>query len=168
MHLTKKTLVVVALFSLVLAGVASGQGSIHQRLHNFVALVYESYATEAFGEVYEVMHPSIQGTLSKDEYVTFQEHHFERLRLEISEIEVGKVSTNPRIPSPLRTLLPLDLKHELYGVDLSYRAHFVSGIRLNQSISKTVYVAVANPGTTEESMYLLWDPSSIEEEEQEQ
>ena len=168
MPLTKKALLVVVLFSLVLTGIAFAQGGINHRLQDFVALIYQNYAEGLFGEVYEVMHPSIQTVLSKEEYLTFQEHHFERLSLKIREIKVGEVSSNPRIPPSLRSLLPTDLEHDLYGVDLSYRAHFVSGIRLNQIMEKTVYIAVANPGTKEESMYLLWDPSSIEKEEPEQ
>lgn len=156
----------MVLLVLTLSGIATGEKSIQSRLQDFALEVYQNYAAELFIKVYGAMHPSIHSVLSEEEYLAFQEHHFERLSLKISEIEVGEVSANPRIPAPLRALLPADSGLQLYGVGLSYRAHFISGIRLNQGISKTVYIAVANPGAQEESMYLLWDPNSIWEEEQ--
>lgn len=165
--MTKKQLILIVLFCFVLNGIAFGRESIQNKVQDFVEVVYQNYAAELFAKVYEVMHPSIQAVLSKEEYLGFQEYHFRRLSLRISEIKVDKVSKNVRVPSSLRELLSADSRYEFYGVGLSYRAHFVSGVRLNQDVSKTVFVAVSNPGTKEESIYLLWDPGSIEEEEQE-
>lgn len=156
------------LLCFILSGLASAKEPLQTRLQDFVEVVYQNYAAERFGDVYAVMHPSVQAVLAAEEYLAFQTHHFQRLRLRISEIEVGEVGTNPRIPLALQGLLSDDFEQQLYGVSLRYRAQFVSGVRMSQTISKTVYVAVMNQGTDKESTYLLWDPSSIEEEEQEQ
>lgn len=155
------------LFFFILSGLASAQEPLQRRMQDFVRDVYENYAAELFEDVYGVMHPKIQAVLSEEEYVAFQTHHFQRLRLRISEIEVGDVNANPRIPLALQELLSEDVE-QVYGVSLRYRAQFVSGVRMSQTSSKTVLVAVVNQETEAESVYLLWDPSSIDEEEQEQ
>lgn len=167
MPMTKKIFCIVFLLIFSVNSLAFAKGKIDERLQDFVALVYENYSLERFAEVYKVMYPSIQEILSEEEYTDFQEHHFKRLSLAISEIEVGEVTKDPRIPSALRRLLSSDLEHHIYGVALSYKAQFVSGLRFNQDISKSVYVAVVNPNLPEESIYLLWDPTSTQEEEQE-
>lgn len=165
MHLIKKVLVFVLVLSFALCGVASGETTLELRLQDFTQLIYENYAAELFTEVYEMMYPSIHLLLSEEEYVGFQQHHFQRLRLSISKIEVGEVTTSPKLPSALNTFASGQDGQDIYGVALNYEARFVSGVRFKQNISKIVYLAVVNKNTPEESIYLLWDPSSMQEEE---
>ena len=172
MQLTKsmfftKILFAVFILCLTFSSFALAQDGLEGRLIDFVLQVYNDYSAELFAEVYGVMYPSVHDVLSEEEYVSFQEHHFERLKLAISEIEVGEVTCDPRLPTTLRKLISEDDEHTIYGVSLSYRAKFTSGVRFNQEVSKTVYVAVVNYGLSGEEIYLLWDPSSTQEEEQE-
>ena len=167
--MTKRSLVLLTCcLCMLVHSVTYSTSSVATRLQSFVSEVYQDYAAGSFDAIYAVMYPSIQGSISEEDYVQFQRHHFERLRLELSNIEVGEVSENPTLARTLRQLLPEDENLDVYGVDLSYRAHFVRGVRFNQNVSKTVYVAIAHLGTTSESLYLLWDPSSMEDEETEQ
>lgn len=158
----KVSIFILCLFCLCF-GIASAHG-LEEKLQDFVYQVYEDYSAKHFSSVYDVMHPNVKEQITKEEYVVFQEHHFERLKLSISEIEVGEVKENPRIPSQLRPFLSAD-GEEVYGVELSYRARFVSGMRFNQRIAKTVYVAVEGLEGTER-IFLLWDPTATQEEEQ--
>ena len=162
--MTKKAFVLAVLLCFLIRGTAHSKDFPTAMLQGFVRDVYQDYAAEKFAEVYAVMHPAIHAALSEAEYVEVQQHHFARLSLVISEIEVGEVLENPRISRSLRSMLPEDEELQVYSVDLSYRAQFTSGIRLNQGVSKTVYVALANAGTKDEALYLLWDPSFIQEE----
>ncbi len=155
----------LACLCILVSGVAYGDDSVATHLQGFVAKAYKDYAAESFDAVYAVMYPSIRETISEEEYVTFQRHHFERLSLKLRDIEAGEVSYRPRLARSLRQFLPEDENLHVYGVDISYTAHFVRGVRVNQNVSKAVYVALVHPGTIGESLYLLWDPSSMEDEE---
>ncbi len=161
--MTKKVLI-VSLLCLLVSGAAFSKDTTISILQNFVASVYQDYADESFEAVYSVMYPSVQKSVSEREYVQFQEHHFKRLRLELTDIVVGEVREDPRLPRILGSFLADDDELKVYGVDLSYRARFVSGVRLNQTVSKTVYIVLVDPGTSHESIFLLWDPTTIEEE----
>ena len=163
----KKVLVLLACLCILVHGVAYGETSTSE-LQAFVGQVYQEYAGQAFDAVYAAMYPSIQESVSEEDYLEFQRHHFERLRLELKEIEVGEVNENPELPRTLRQLLPPNQVLHVYGVEISYRAHFVRGVKLNQGVSKTVYVAVGHPSSTQKSLYLLWDPSSMEDGETDQ
>ncbi len=163
--MTRWGLVLLICLCLLVSGVAYGADPLSNRLQSFVSQVYQDYATGSFGAVYAVMYPGIKEAISEEEYVAFQEEHFERLSLQLQEIQVGEIGNNPRLPRSLRQLLPDDESLFVYGVDISYTARFVRGVRFNQTISKAVFVALVNPGTSRESIYLLWDPSSMKEEE---
>ncbi|HKM43140.1 MAG TPA: hypothetical protein VJZ70_04020 [Limnochordia bacterium] len=166
--MTRKIYVMVICLCLFLSGLAYSEHAYTTRLQDFVANVYDDYGAQSFDAVYAVMYPSIAERVTEGEYAEFQQHHFTRLSLELSDIEVGEVSEGPRLTRSLRQLLPDDEDLPVYGVEITYRAHFVSGVQRNQRISKTVYVALVDPGTAGESLYLLWDPSSMEEEETDQ
>jgi hypothetical protein len=166
--MTKKMLVVLLCWGILLSGVAYGESEANTHLQEFVRQVYQDYAAESFAAVYTEMYPSIQARVSEDEYVAFQRGHFERLSLKVRDVEVGTVTENPRLVRALRQLLSDDESRQVFGVEISYAASFVRGTRYDQSITKTVYVAVVDWGTAHESICLLWDPSAMEEEETEQ
>lgn len=163
--MTRRRVVLLVCLCLLVSGVASSETLLSTRLQSFVSNVYQDYAAESFEAVYAVMHPEIKKVISEEEYAAFQEDHFARLSLQLRDIEVGEVSENPRLARSLRQLLPEDESPYLYGVEISYTARFVRGARFNQDVTKTVYIALVNPGAADESIYLLWDPSSMEEEE---
>lgn len=158
MFLTKKILVCVLLLLTLPTTIFAS--SLEEEVESFVSEVYTLYANQEFAQVYNLMHPKVQAGLDQDDYIKFQEHHFQRLRLKISELEVEEVKKNPRLPQEMQEFVT-DSNETVYGVSLSYRAHFTSGIRLNQKITKTVFVVASDPSLT---LYLLWDPSSLEEE----
>lgn len=163
MPLTKKFLAGLV-FVLILPSIAFGQNFLEKKVQTFVAEIYGHYAQENFTKVYNAMHPAVRAVLEKDDYLDFQKHHFNRLRLKISEIQVGDIKANPPLNQSLRELLAEEKNYALYGASLSYRAHFTSGVRLNQKVTKTVFVVVSDPNTKDEALYLLWDPNSLEEE----
>ncbi|HHT89386.1 MAG: hypothetical protein QM451_01125 [Bacillota bacterium] len=163
--MTKRILILVLCLCLGLAAGASGAESLEGRVQDFVASVYADYAAQSFAEVFSLMYPSIGDIVSEEDYVNYQSQNFEELKLHLSEIEVGEVSESPRLSGSLRQLLLDDESHRVYGVAISYKANFVRGVRFSQTISKTVYVVVVDSQSEEGILYLLWEPSSMEEEE---
>ena len=109
------------------------------------------------------MYPSIGDIVSEEDYVNYQSQNF-GAQVALG-IEVGEVSESPRLSGSLRQLLLDDESHRVYGVAISYKANFVRGVRFSQTISKTVYVVVVDSQSEEGILYLLWEPSSMEEEE---
>ncbi|NMB19668.1 MAG: hypothetical protein GX979_02260 [Firmicutes bacterium] len=162
--MTKRLLILLILVCLLPVGVAYGEDGITTRLKDFVSEVYHDYAAESFAEVYGVMYPTIRDVVTEEDYVSFQEGHFTKLRLQLTDIEVGDVRETPRLPRTLRPFVQDQGNVQTYGVEISYNAQFVRAGRHRQSISKTVYVALLDSGTAEE-LYLLWDPNSMQEEE---
>lgn len=165
--MTKKVLAFLISFAVAAGGAVFATDFDVSQLQSFVAQVYSDYAAASFASVYSVMHPLIRETVPEDRYVEFQRQHFAELNLEISNIETGEVTTNPRLPRTLRELLAGEASSEFFGVEISYRVRLESGVKLNQKISKTVYVALADPGDGNKTLYLLWDPTTLEEEEME-
>lgn len=161
----RKILLIVFSVCLLLRGVCYGEHPYSSRMQDFVRNVYDDYGSQAFAEVYAAMYPRIAELVSEEEYVAFQQHHSAKLSLKLTDVAVGDVSENPRLPRTLRQMVAEDASLQVYGVDVKYRAHFVSGTQRTQRISKTVYVALVDAGTPQESLYLLWDPSAMEEEE---
>lgn len=162
----RKALVSALFVWVLLTAAVQGSGQLEKSLQDFAAQIYSDYAAESFEAVYAVMHPSVKALVTEDEYTAFQQRQFSRLRLSISDVEVGEVKHNPRLPASLRAILPADAKEAVYGIEISYQASFVRGMRFTQRISKTVYAATLDPHGHEPTMYLLWDPKSMEEEEQ--
>lgn len=165
--MTKKAVTLIICLYLLMSGVVYGADPVSVRLQSFVSGVYHDYAAGSFEAVYAVMYPGIKAMISEGEYVAFQEDHFEQLSLQLQDIEVGEVGENPKLVRSLRQILSENEDIALYAVDISYTARFVRGVRFNQKISKMVYVALVDPGTPHESIYLLWDPSSMEETDSE-
>lgn len=161
----KKTLLLLGYLCTMWSGVAFGEEPISSPLQDFVAAVYADYAAESFDAVYAVMYPSIAESVPEGDYVKFQRQHFERLQLELRDIEVGEVSEGPKLARSLRQWLPDDKDLKVYGVEISYKVSFVRGMRFDQTIAKTVYVVLGDPQSPQKALYLLWDPSSMEEEE---
>ena len=161
--MTKRILILVLCLCLGLAAGASG-GVVGSRVQDFCMSVYATMPL-AFVEVFSLMYPSIGDIVSEEDYVNYQSQNFEELKLHLSEIEVGEVSESPRLSGSLRQLLLDDESHRVYGVAISYKANFVRGVRFSQTISKTVYVVVVDSQSEEGILYLLWEPSSMEEEE---
>lgn len=162
--MNKKVVFWALLLSLSLGGLVSAQG-LEGRLQQFVLEIYQNYAAQDFQKVYQVMHPGVKELVTEEDYTAFQQHHFKRLRLRLDELAVGDVEADPRLPSALRVLVPEDEDGRIFGVELSYKAHFVSGIRFSQSITKQVYLVMAADDGGAGQLYLLWDPRAMEEEQ---
>ena len=162
--MTKRVLVLLIVLGILSGGSVSRASDDWMRLEDFVTQIYLDYAGESFATVYAAMYPTIKERVSEQDYVEFQRGHFEDLSLEITEIEVGEIREEPRLIRSLRQLLPDDEDRQVFGVEIRYKASFVRGTRYKQRITKTVYVVAVNWCTERESLYLLWDPSSMEEE----
>ena len=123
----------------VIGGAASSDNSSFLQVQNFVVQIYNDYAAQSFSAVHGAMHPQIRESVSETEYVEFQRQHFAKLNLELSDIEVGEVTVQPRLPRTIRDLVVQEENIEVFGVEISYRVRLESGVKLNQNISKTVY-----------------------------
>lgn len=162
--MTRSVLALLIALGVLFGGSVARASDDRMRLEDFVTQIYLDYAGESFATVYAAMYPTIKERVSEQDYVEFQRGHFEDLSLEITEIEVGEIREEPRLIRSLRQLLPDDEDRQVFGVEIRYKASFVRGTRYNQRITKTVYVVAVNWCTEREALYLLWDPSSMEEE----
>ena len=129
-------------------------------------VIYDHFAAEEFAAIYAAMAPDIQGSMSLEEYVDYQERHFQRLRLRITEIEVGNPRIRASLPRSLTTVTSVDSYQYVISVPVSYRASFlVMRMRHEESLDKDVYFGVKETDDGEEKLVLLWDPAALEEDE---
>ncbi|GEM_PF-1637257 len=150
------------------SGSAGNDGLELEALHSAEQLtqeVYAAYAAEQFEDVYRWMAPEIREVMTKKQYTEYQEHHFERLRLALTDIEVSDSDTAERPPRGLRTLI--DDAYDAYlTVKVQYTASFYAlGSQRTETIDKTVYWAAVYEEPDQVTVYLLWDPEDVLEEE---
>ncbi len=127
--------------------------------------IYALYAAEEFAAVYSHMAPEIQKMVTEEVYVQHQENHFRRHRLRISDVTAQKVIPDPKLPPTLQEPLAAGDYDGVVSVSMEYAASFlVLGLRHTETLNKDVFFAWKRRDGDSVRWYLLWDPSSLEED----
>ena len=153
------------LFVSVTSAAGFDQTLLEEQALGWAARIYELYAEERFPEVYAHMTFEIKDRVTEEDYTEYQEYHFRRLHLRITEITVKEASVNPSLPRSLLELVETDSYDAVVGVVVQYKVSFlVFGLRHEETVDKDVFFLVNEDSDGILQWYLLWDPSSMEED----
>ena len=123
--------------------------------------IYLNYQEQNFDGVYDFFHPALQESLSREQYVTFQEENFASYQMELSEIKITDIERIESLPDKFDIYLQEDDYQEAYEASINYLLNirfFASGHE--REVETETYIVKFN-----DNYYLVWDPSVIEEDD---
>ncbi len=133
-------------------------------LRNFVQEIYLEYSKKNFQYVYQILHPDIKEMITEEEYEYYQDKEFKKYKIKISEIIVGVELEKIEIPNKFKDIV-MDIKDkDIYKVPISYKMDLIfAGAEQTRDVDNQVYILI-----DKQKYYLLWDPSVIKKEAEEE
>jgi len=126
-------------------------------IEDYIYNIYKKYQEKHYEAVYNNMHPKIKEVLEKEKYIKFQKKNTEKYELEISEVEVLKVSKLENVPDTFKDIISDKEKLNVYEISIKYKTNYKNaGSKKEKIIEKETYVVNNNTQN-----YLLWDPGII-------
>jgi predicted RND superfamily exporter protein len=126
-------------------------------IEDYIYKIYIKYQEKDYETVYNNMHPEIKEVLEKEKYIKFQKKNTEKYELEISEVEVLKVSRLENIPDTFKDIISDKAKLNVYEISIKYKTNYKNaGNKKEKIIEKETYVVNDN-----NQNYLLWNPGII-------
>lgn len=136
-----------------------GDTFLQETLVSFAADIYEKYSSSNFRYVYNRLHPVIMDIITEREYVDFQKENFSRYNLKIENINIQQSLIKESVLPDYCTDIITDDDIRVYEVPIEYEMTFsIGGSRKKQEVKKEVILAIE-----EEEIYLLWNPSVIDD-----
>lgn len=130
----------------------------YKNIQKFTAEIYDNYVNENFSYVYKNIYSGIKDEITEDEYVSYQEKNFEKYKLEIHDVDVGKVEKMEKLPAAFDEYIKNNSIKYFARVKVNYEMHFNHLEKdYQKKVNKKVYIGVGK----NESKYLFWDPRTI-------
>ncbi|WP_243835891.1 hypothetical protein [Halanaerobium saccharolyticum] len=127
---------------------------------SFTEYVYANYADENFEEVYNNFAAELKRVLAEEDYLEFQQHNFEKYKLEYTEIEVGTAEeiTFEEIEAEFEYARDFG---SYYRLQVSYLLKFSRLGRREERSEKDVYLRKIN-----DDFQIFWDYESALSDDQ--
>ncbi|MCF8000579.1 MAG: hypothetical protein K9K76_01790 [Halanaerobiales bacterium] len=150
-------IIIVILLGTLTISVFAEEKSDLTEIEDYIYNIYKSYQENEYEVVYNHMHPEIKEVLKKEKYIEFQKKNTEKYELEISEIEVLKVSIKENLPDVFKDIISDKENLKVYEISIKYKTNYKNaGSQKEKIIEKETFVV-----SDSNQKYLLWNPGII-------